>query len=124
MIEPTVLRRRIGKIYLWTLIIGGSYALWVLLGGAQLPCFYLRTTGLLCPGCGISRMFLSLFRLDFSAAFSYNPGVLVLLIFWNGIAALCLLGKPKWVLRQRFLYGIFAATMAILVIYGIARNFY
>lgn len=32
-------------------------------------------TGLLCPGCGVSRMFLALLRFDFAEAFSWNPVV-------------------------------------------------
>ena len=30
-------------------------------------------TGISCPGCGMSRAFISLLRLDFAAAFRYHP---------------------------------------------------
>ena len=38
-----------------------------------IPCLFYRLTGLKCPGCGNTRAALSLLRLDFSAAFFYNP---------------------------------------------------
>lgn len=41
--------------------------------GIGIPCLFHRLTGLLCPGCGNSRAALALLRLDFAAAFGYNP---------------------------------------------------
>ena len=41
--------------------------------GIGIPCIFNRLTGLQCPGCGNSRAALALLRLDFSAAFRYNP---------------------------------------------------
>ena len=45
-----------------------------------IPCLFHEITNLYCPGCGITRMFLSLFKLDFYQAFRYNPLVFILLI--------------------------------------------
>lgn len=50
----------------------------------QLGCPILRITGLPCPGCGMTRAWLSVLRLDFAAAFSYNP------MFW-AVPVLCLM---------------------------------
>lgn len=36
--------------------------------------------GIYCPGCGITRMFISMFELDFYQAFRYNPLVFIYLI--------------------------------------------
>ncbi len=70
------------------LAIGFAYVIIIKLTGFGLPCIFNSLTGLKCPGCGISRMFLSLLRLDFAAAFRWNglifaalPVVAVLYIY-------------------------------------------
>lgn len=47
----------------------------------HIPCIFYKTTGWLCPGCGVSAMCISLLHLDFSAAFHYNPGIFIGLPF-------------------------------------------
>ena len=61
--------------------IGLAYAAFVMLTGLGIPCLFHELTGLLCPGCGISRMFLSLLRGDLLLAARYNLLVLMLLPF-------------------------------------------
>ena len=43
-----------------------------------IPCFFHKITGLYCPGCGITRMVLSLLHLDFYQAFRWNPFLFLL----------------------------------------------
>ena len=59
--------------------IGLAYACFVSITGCGIPCVFHVVTGLYCPGCGISRMFLALLRFDFAAAAQYNLLVLCLL---------------------------------------------
>lgn len=40
------------------------------------PCLFRKLTGVLCPTCGMSRAWLSFFRLDLAAAFHFHP------MFW------------------------------------------
>lgn len=47
--------------------------LWVAL---EIPCPIRSLTGVICPGCGMSRAWLACLRLDFIGAFSYHP------MFW------------------------------------------
>ena len=63
------------------LAIGLAYLMFTTLTGWGIPCVFAKTTGLLCPGCGISRMFQALARLDFAAALRCNALVLCLLPF-------------------------------------------
>lgn len=49
-----------------------------------IPCFFHKVTGFYCPGCGITRMFLSLLHLDFYQAFRFNPYLFILLPFFTG----------------------------------------
>ena len=62
------------------LTIGIGYLLFTRIVGWGIPCAFRSVTGLYCPGCGISRMFIALSRLDFGAALRYNALVLVMLL--------------------------------------------
>ncbi len=59
------------------LCIGVAYLIFVLRTGIRIPCLFYEITALKCAGCGISRMFVSLARLDIIAAFKYNPFVFI-----------------------------------------------
>ena len=61
------------------LAVGVAYYVFITKTGLSVPCFIYETTGLYCAGCGITRMFVSLFRLDFISAAKSNIFVLVLL---------------------------------------------
>ena len=82
--------KRLKKVILrWGIILslGIIYLVWVLLTDIRIPCVFYEITGLLCPGCGITRMFSSLSYLDFSSAFAYNGFMLVSLPFFVGLIA-------------------------------------
>ena len=66
---------------------GLGYALWVRLTGLALPCPFRAATGLLCPGCGATRLCLALLRGDFAAAWRANPVLLLLLPVLAALAA-------------------------------------
>jgi hypothetical protein len=57
------------------LSIRGSSEVIVPAIGYPLPelCMMKRTTGLVCPGCGLTRCFISLAHGDVASAWSYNP---------------------------------------------------
>lgn len=65
----------------------------------QIPCLFKWALGIECPGCGITRAYISLFRLDLKQAFMYNHA------FW--VVPICglfylfdgNLFKNKWVNR-------------------------
>ena len=117
------MRKTIRQIYMWVLGIGIGYWLWLQITGIGIPCILWERTGLLCPGCGTSRMFLSLIRGDLAAAWGYNWLVLCLLILWNAIAALCYWGKPGFFRNPKFLFTAGYLTFAGLILFGILRNF-
>lgn len=56
------------------------FALFFALAGLSVlfhyQCPILRLTGIICPGCGMSRAWLAALHLDFKQAFYYNP------VFW------------------------------------------
>ena len=51
----------------------------ILAGHPLVPCLFHTVTGLYCPGCGVSRMCLSILSLDFASAFKANAAVFLLL---------------------------------------------
>ena len=116
------MRKKVLKIYAWILGITVPYLIWFLITGIGIPCFYRETIGFLCPGCGVSRMFINMFKLDFSAAFMCNPVMFVLFFIWNGIGILCIVDKFEFLRKTKFIFISFILTMVVLVLYGILRN--
>lgn len=75
----------------WKLLVLGLsvllVAVWIIL---QLPCVIRCVTGLICPGCGMTRAWLAVLRLDIVGAFQLHPmfwsvPVLALFAFYDGL---------------------------------------
>lgn len=93
--------------------------------GLGFPCVLYEYTGLQCGGCGLTRAAVSLLRLDFAAAFSYHAlwPLFVAYILWVGISAsnaYIRRGEIRFLPGKRWMH---AAVLAVIVIYGVARNF-
>ncbi|EDN02131.1 hypothetical protein BACCAP_00165 [Pseudoflavonifractor capillosus ATCC 29799] len=104
--------------------IGLAYAVFVRLSGLSIPCPFHAVTGLLCPGCGVTRMCLALLRLDFAAAWQANP---VLLLLLPVLAALLLRQAVRYVKTGRSTLSRGESALvwgmaAVLLLWGIARN--
>ena len=106
------------------LLVGMGYAALCYAWGGGIPCPFHSVTGLLCPGCGVSRMLLSLLQLDFTAAWTYNAAILCLLPFGVAVAVDIAVRyvqtgglKPdKW--ANMMVYGMIAVQLA----FGVWRN--
>ena len=61
------------------LAVGLIYLIFVRVTGRHIPCVFYELSGKYCPGCGITRMFVALSRLDLAAAADYNLLALTLL---------------------------------------------
>ena len=61
------------------LALGFGYVWVIRLLGRGLYCPFYMATGLLCPGCGVSRMCLALLRGDWAGAWRANPFLVILL---------------------------------------------
>lgn len=106
------------------LAAGLAYGIFVMATGWAVPCIFRKVTGLLCPGCGISRMCLALMRLDFRAAFHYHPLVMLLAPFWLFAFLSWLIpyireGKREQTRVQSWILGV---SIVLLVLFGIIRN--
>ncbi len=107
-------------------LLGISYALIVGFTPLYLPCIFNLITGYLCPGCGITRMFMAIFRMDFAAAYGYNAGVFVALmpmaVFLTSWA-ITYVRSGNAILNKW--QKIFAWAMAVyLILWAIVRNLY
>lgn len=72
-------RAKFVLILVFSLLFAGIlYIIFYSLTGFGIPCVFHLLTGLECPGCGATRMIISVFHLDFKAAFKYNAALLVL----------------------------------------------
>jgi hypothetical protein len=89
----------------------------------RVPCPFYTLTGYLCPGCGVTRMILSLARLDFRAAFSYNPALMCLIPVWLAGFVVHLIWKPRCLSKDGWLFNAGAyGTIAVLLVFGVVRN--
>ncbi len=111
--------------YLIILLVGVIYLVWVLLTDIRIPCPVYTFFGVQCPGCGVTRMIVSLFRFDFRAAFGYNQFLFVfspLILFMIGV------GEYNYIKCGKANLGVLKHTLIPLLIltlaFGIARNFY
>lgn len=122
--ELSRVRRTIINIVRYFLIIGVPYLAFVLLTDIRIPCMLYEMTGFLCPGCGATRMFVSLAHLRFFEAYSYNRAFFLLLFYWCAVALFAFIGKPRLVRSKGFLVFSFVAMTVFLTIFGILRNIY
>lgn len=119
--------QRIHKIFciagILAVILSGYYLL-VSLTPIVIPCVFHEVTGLLCPGCGITRMLLAISHGEFAKAFGYNQALFILLpvlaadLFW----CMYLYIRYGRVESRVHSAGIWA-VLVVLLIFGVWRNF-
>ncbi|MCX7714294.1 MAG: DUF2752 domain-containing protein [Clostridia bacterium] len=79
-------------------------------------CLFRAFLGIPCPGCGMTRAYLALFKLDFSSALYFHP------LFWlvPVAAFVVILRKHGWIKdvykSKCFWLGIFTLAMAVYAI--------
>lgn len=106
------------------LAVGLAYALWVRATGLALPCPFRAVTGLLCPGCGVTRLCLALLRGDWAGAWRANPALLPMLPILAALAVRLSVryvreGSAVLTRRENALVWVLAALLAA---WGILRN--
>ncbi len=75
------MKERAKSVLLFTaalMLLGIAYILFNLSTGIGIPCLFHSLTGYSCPGCGVSRMIISILKFDFLSAVHYNAALLFL----------------------------------------------
>lgn len=97
------------------------YAILIIRFDIGIPCVFYEITGLYCPGCGITRLCLSLFEGDIYQAFRYNPIIFIdLPILFILFVLNIFLKNNKNIKKITDVIIIFLAT--ITIIFGVIRN--
>ena len=121
------IRERARKLLRRTVILlaaGALYALFYLRTGIGIPCPLRSFTGLKCPGCGATRMCISLLKGDLAAAWQYNPvlccllPLLLLLLAWG----ICFYIRTGSIAYPRIVNYLLYAALAALIVFFFARN--
>lgn len=86
------------------------------------PCLFNKISGLLCPGCGLTRMCLYMIKLDFKSAYEANRCVFVFMWIWAAYGITVFIGKPKILRNKRIINTIVYVTVIAFLIWGILRN--
>ena len=116
-------RNKVIRIALILFGIGALYALIIRLTGIGIPCPIRHITGIMCPGCGTTRMAMSILKLDFASAFRYNSAVFCMIPLMAATAA-----RYSYVyiktgkVRDRFAGTAVWIMIAVLLIFGVLRN--
>lgn len=116
--------KRVGIISAVVLLFGCAYAVLYTVTGIGIPCLFHLITGLKCPGCGVTRMLVSLIQLDFAAAFYHNAVLFCMLPFLLTFFLYWIYRYIRYGIRSNSVFmnvtcWIFVAT---LLIWGIIRN--
>ena len=102
---------RLGLKLLLLFLCGGLLGLCVWM---EVPCLFRYVTGVICPGCGLSRAWLAALRLDLLSAFSYHP------MFWSiPVLALFVLFDGRLLRKERlnnWILGILLGGLAVCYI--------
>lgn len=105
-----------------TLAIFTLYFFFYIFTGNGLPCLFHKLTGFYCPGCGISRMFISIFKLEFYQAFRYNSLVFILLICSLGYFVIDFFFFKKNNKHFQLPNAMYIILLTVVLLFGILRN--
>lgn len=87
-----------------------------------IPCIFHKFTGLYCPGCGVTRMIISIFKLEFYQAFRYNPYLFILLIITIAYQIIKLITYKLLTKKIKLNNYIYVGLLITTIAFGILRN--
>lgn len=120
-----VIRKRKLLITLGVVLLAGVvYYFLVTLTSFRIPCVFHLVTGLKCPGCGVSTMFVEASHLNVAASFAANSFIfatfpfLIFELVWAMIRSWRGTTNPR---ANEILLWIY---VGLLIIWGVLRNIY
>ena len=121
------MKKRILKLLIILFLIGLIAIIYGVLFklGIVIPCVFHEITGLYCPGCGITRMILSILKLDFYQAFRYNNLIFVflplILVYVCDFLIKWIKSDPNY-LYKKTSDKIWFILLIITLLFGVFRN--
>ena len=109
------------KLLIYIIIIYLIYTYLYYNYSIKIPCLFHEITNLYCPGCGITRMIISICKLDFYQAFRYNPLLFILMPFfviYGIIYYINWLNNKKTIINKK----VWNILLIIIILYMILRN--
>lgn len=102
------------------------YAGFVYTFGVGIPCVFHLVTGLLCPGCGITHMYLSMLKLDFQSAFYSNPFLFIIqpIIYYFIVKIVVFYIKGNKITYNKFENVLLYSLIIGLLIFSFIRNIF
>ncbi len=121
------MKSRIKKLSSAAIIIIAAGLLYYLINrltGFAIPCPINFVTGLHCPGCGISRMFIALLSLDFQTAFKSNAAIMCALplILLLAVSMVVCYIKKGTAIAYKWQNTLVIAFIVYFVAFGVLRN--
>ena len=107
------------------LLIAITYLIWYRFTHLGIPCVFHMVTDLYCPGCGVTRMFLALFNLEFAEAFRNNSFVFILLpygffVYIRHYAYIAIKGEAYT--YKKYHSFIISLILILAVVFAVVRN--
>ena len=99
-------------------ILGILFIIVLIRNNFGIPCIIHKLTGLYCPGCGGTRMVISLIKLDIYQAFRYNMLLTIAIPFF----ILHLICRYIFKLKYKIPNYIWYLLIIVVIIFGILRN--
>ena len=118
-------KKTIILIILLSLVGGIGYALFFKFTNIGLPCPIHELFHVNCPGCGISRMFMSILELNFYQAFRYNPLLFILFPFAIVLmidASIAYINERNTKIYSKVPIWGWIILLVIIIGFGIIRN--
>lgn len=124
MNEKNIRKKKLIWFLTGAAVLGSTAALFMMWCNIYLPCPFRAVTGYLCPGCGATRMVLSILKLDFVTAFNSNKMLFISLPFVIYILAAMAVNYVRYGnLKCGHKTEKSAVVLAVcFVIFGIGRN--
>lgn len=94
----------------------------ITLSGYDFFCPIYKTTGIYCPGCGLTRSCVRLIHFDFYRSFRNHPGFFVGAVTWIIISVFAFIGKPKCFRNSKVNLTILCITLGLYILFSIIRN--
>jgi hypothetical protein len=116
-------QKQILLIFVVIFFAGFLYYIIGRLTNLYLPCLFFKTTGMYCPGCGVTRMFNSLIDGDIFLALHQNAAVFFILIIWIIYAVLSFISKPRFLRSENTPFILLFISIGFMIIFGFIRNF-